>query len=95
MFPNVLDGAEVLYYTPCDDFGEIYWDNGEIAHHVKYLAICKYPNKENEFYLFRCDEQYEVVGDALWDSIEMCMGVANSSHGGKIIWIENNDYYRT
>lgn len=48
MFPKVLDGADVLYYTPCDDFGEICWDNGEIAHYVKYLAICKYPCK-NEF----------------------------------------------
>ena len=48
MFPNTLDGANVLYYTPYDNFGEIYWDN-----------------------------------------IEMCMGVANSSHGGHILWIEN------
>ena len=47
MFPEILDGAKVLYYTPHDDFG-----------------------------------------DSLWDSIEMCMGVANSSHGGQVIWIE-------
>lgn len=26
MFPKILDGAEVLYYTPYDNFGEIYWD---------------------------------------------------------------------
>lgn len=62
---------------------------GEIAHYVKYLAICVYPNKNNEFYLFCCDEQYDVVGDSLWDSIEMCMAVANTSHGGQIIWIKN------
>lgn len=89
MFPNTLDGANVLYYTPYDNFGEIYWDNGEIAHYVKYLAICKYPNKDDGFYLFECDAQYEVVGDSLWDNIEMCMGVANSSHGGHILWIKN------
>ena len=47
MFPKILDGADVLYYTPYDNFGEIYWDNGEIAHYVKYLAICVYPNKNN------------------------------------------------
>ena len=29
MFPKILDGADVLYYTPYDNFGEIYWDNGE------------------------------------------------------------------
>lgn len=89
MFPKILDGAEVLYYTPYDNFGKIYWDNGEIAHYVKYLAICVYPNKNNEFYLFCCDEQYDVVGDSLWDSIEMCMAVANTSHGRQIIWIKN------
>ena len=38
---------------------------------------------------FRCDEQYDVVGDSLWDSIEMCMAVANTSYGGQIIWIKN------
>ena len=46
MFPKILDGADVLYYTPYDNFGEIYWDNGEIAHYVKYLAICVYPNNK-------------------------------------------------
>ena len=81
--------VQKFYYTPYDNFGEIYWDNGEIAHYVKYLAICVYPNKNNEFYLFCCDEQYDVVGDSLWDSIEMCMAVANTSHGGQIIWIKN------
>lgn len=88
MFPEILDGAKVLYYTSHDDFGEIYGDNGEIAHYVKYLAICEYPNKKNEFYLFYCDEEYEVVGDSLWDSIEMCMDVANLSHDKRFIWVE-------
>ena len=78
----------LLYHTSVN-FGEIYWDNGESAHYVKYLAICEYPNKNNEFYLLRCDEQYDVVGDSTWDSIEMCMAVANTSHGGQIIWIKN------
>ena len=90
MFPDMLDGAQVLYYTPYDDFGEIYWDNGEPAHYVKYLAICKYPNKNNECYLFRCNEEHEVVGDSPWDSVVMCMSVANSSHGGRIIWIKKD-----
>lgn len=50
MFPKALDGANVLYYTPCDNFGKIYWDNREIAHYIKYLAICKYLG-EDEVYL--------------------------------------------
>ena len=88
MFPETLDGAKVLYYTTHDDFGVIYWDNGEIASCIKYLAICKYSNKNNEFYIFCCDEEYEVVGDSLWESIEMCMGAANSLRGEQVVWIE-------
>ncbi len=56
---------------------------------LNFFTVPKYPNKNNEFYLFGCDEQYEVVGDSLWESIEICMGVANSSHGGEILWIKN------
>ena len=89
MFPKVLDGAIVLYYTSYDDFGEIYWDTGEIAYYVKYLAICKYPNANNEFYLFMCDDQYEVVGDPLWERLEICMDASNSFHGDDILWIKN------
>lgn len=89
MFPKILDGAEVLYYTPNNNYGEVYWDNGEIAHYIKYLAICKYPNRDDEFYLFCCDECYDVVADSLWNSIEMCMSAANSSNGNQILWIKN------
>lgn len=88
MFPEKLDNANVLYYTPKDNYGYIYYDNGEIADHINYLAICKYANQKEECYLFKCDENYEVVGDSLWSSIEECMKVANSSYGGNIIWID-------
>ena len=40
------------------------------------------------FIYFRCDAQFEVVGDSLWESVEICMGVANSSHRGDILWIK-------
>ena len=88
MFPKKLDNAEVLHYTPKDNYGYIYYDNGDIADCINYLAICQYSNDKDQYYLFRCDENYEVVGDSLWDSIEECMGVANSSYGGNIIWID-------
>ncbi len=64
----------------------------------KFLSLKFYGERPNEYrvfyangeiYLFRCDGQYEVVGDSLWESIEICMGVANSSHGGEILWIKN------
>ena len=88
MFPNTLDNAKVLYYTPKDDFGEIYYTDGKVADYIKYLAICKYQNRKEEYYLFRCDENFEVVEDSVWNSIEECMGVANASYNGNIIWIE-------
>ena len=88
MFPKELDKAKVLYYTPKDNYGYIYYENGEIADSVQYLAICKYQNEKQQYYLFRCDEKYEVVGDSVWNSIEECMGVANSSYEGKLIWLD-------
>lgn len=90
MFPKILDNAVVLYYTPKDDFGTIYYDTGEVLDYVRYLAICKYPNTANAYYLFRVNDRFEVIGDSLWDNIDECMGVALSSHGGNILWIEAN-----
>ena len=69
MFPIELDGAIVLYYTLQDDYGYIIFPNGEIADYYRYLAICQYP-KDDRYYLFCCDEKYEVVNDTLHDSIE-------------------------
>lgn len=88
MFPQELDGAKVLYHTPKDDFGEIYYTTGEIAEYVKYLAICQYADKTDEYYLFQCNEDFEVVGDSPWESIEQCMAVGNSSYGYEVMWIE-------
>ncbi len=60
MFPIKLDGAIVLYYTLQDDYGYSIFPNGEIADYYRYLAICKY-SKDDKYYLFCCDENYEVV----------------------------------
>lgn len=87
MFPRELDHAKVLYYTPKDEYGCIYYENGDIADRVGYLAIGRYRN-EGVYYLFLCDENYGVVGDSVWDSVEECMSAANSSRGGDIIWID-------
>ena len=86
MFPMKLDGAMVLYYTSQDDYGTIQYPNGEIADQYYYLAICKYP-KDDRYYLFCCDENYEVVSDTLHESIEECMVVA-SSYKKNIVWNE-------
>ena len=87
MFPTELDNAKVLYYTPQDDYGAIYYPNGEVADYYHYLAICTY-SKKDEYYLFCCDENYEVVSDYYDSSIENCMKVAARSYKGNICWIK-------
>ncbi len=86
MFPKTLDNANVLFYTPKDNFGCIYYDNGDIADYVYFLAICKYQN-DDVYYLFSCNENQEVVGDSIWNSIEECMKIASSSYDGNLLWI--------
>lgn len=86
MFPKSLDNAQVLYYTPLDNYGETYYTAGEIADHIKYLAICKYEN-DHSYYLFGCNINYEVVSDSPWESIQECMNVAHSSYQKNISWI--------
>lgn len=87
MFPNELDGARVLYYTSQDNYGTIKYLNGEIAEYYHYLAICKYL-KDDNYYLFCCNENYEVVSDSVESSIEDCMKAATWSYKENIIWKE-------
>ena len=89
MFPTELDNAKVLYYTPHDNYGAIRYPNGEIADYYHYLAICTY-SKNDEYYLFCCNENYEVVSDWFDSTIEKCMEVAASSYKENIQWIKAN-----
>ena len=90
MFPAELDNAKVLYYTPYDDYGAITYPNGEVADYYHYLAICVYSQYpyDNNYYLFCCNEEYEVVNDWPESSIEKCMEVATSSYKENIQWIK-------
>lgn len=63
IFPKTFDDANV-FYTPKDNFGCIYFDNGDIADYVYFFAICNYQN-DDVYYLFTCNENYEVVGDSI------------------------------
>ncbi len=87
MFPSLLDNADVLFYTPKGEYGKMYYPNGEVAAEFAYLAICKYKDY-NGYYLFMCNEDYEVETDELMDSIEECMNsVILGSCVQKIEWI--------
>lgn len=87
MFPDGLDGAKVLYFTPEDDYGKLYYETGGIAADFKYLAICQYHDSDS-FCLFYCNERKEVETDGLWESIEACMSAAECSCGKNILWIK-------
>ena len=90
MFPENLDGAKVLYYTQQDCYGETKLPNGEIADKYCYLVICKYSDDES-YYLFCCNENYEVVSDSVWGSADECMNIAASSYKENILWIEKDE----
>jgi len=85
-FPEILNNAHVLYFTPQASYGTVCFTTGEIADTICYLAICKYEN-DNTYYLFGCDADYEVVSDSPWGSVEECMRVASSSYACDISWI--------
>ncbi len=84
MFPKKIDGAKVLYYTDKDDFGVVACEDGSNAEYICYLAVCQYDN-DTRYYLFLCDEKYEVVTDDLCDSIDECFETARYRKD-HIIW---------
>lgn len=86
-FPEILDNAKVLYYAPKGAYGDVSYPTGDIAENICYLAICKYENDE-EYYLFGCNADCEVVSDSLWESAEECMSVVRNSYDCDITWIE-------
>lgn len=89
--PHSLDGATVLFYTQKGDYGTVNYPNGEHADHVSYLAICTYDGT-SEFYLFLCDDKYNVITDTLCSSIDECKAAAKSRKPD-VKWYTNRRYY--
>lgn len=71
---NKIDGAKVIKYTQSNEFGFVEFENGE-NQVINVLAICNY-NQEEEYYLFACDEQFNVLGDTFHYTIEEAMNFA-------------------
>lgn len=90
MFPDFLDAAKVLEHTKAGHFGFItdYDDDGNpYEREVRYLAICAYTGHDG-YYLFSCDEDFEVISDSLWDSPEQ---IKNSYPD--TLWLEKHSPY--
>ena len=73
-----------MYYTPPGHYGDLYLTTGELEDHIVYRAVCQYPD-DHKYYLFGCNEEYEVVTDWLCDSLQEAMQDPNQE---KIIWIQ-------
>ena len=85
----ILDGAKVIAITKKDDFGVIrYSDDSLPPIPVKYLAICQY-EKHNNFYVFLCDENYEVQQDNLCDTFEEAMECVLRKNKNAV-WVEES-----
>ncbi|KOO43055.1 hypothetical protein [Priestia koreensis] len=78
-----IDGAKVIKYTETDEFGFIEYEDGE-KKDILTLAICNYDNKE-EYYLFACDKQFNVLGDTLHGSVEEAMDFAKRYYEKEMI----------
>lgn len=91
-FPDTLNNAKVLFYTPKGNYGDLLYDDGTIAAHFAYMAICKYDG-DSGFYLFKCNENIEIETDNLFDSINECMKAkaAGSNDTSEISWISKTD----
>jgi len=47
------------------------------------MAICQYEGSSNEYYLFSCDLNWEVIGDSIYDTIDEAKESAKINHNVK------------
>jgi len=86
-FPNELDGAKVLEVAIVDIHVV---PTGNTPHRVDdiildpayVLAICQYENDDQVYYLFYCNEQWEVLTDGWHQSIESAKEQAEFEYEG-------------
>lgn len=80
-----IDGATVICHTEPNKFGYVEFENGE-RQQIRVLAICKY-NKE-EFYVFACDDEFNVLGDTVHTNYDEAMKFATEYYDHEeTIWI--------
>lgn len=81
-----IDGAKVIEFTALSKYGNAEYSNQEIVI-IKRLAICNYDNKQ-QYYLFACDDSFNVLGDTVHNSIEEAKTFAISYYNeDDIRWI--------
>ena len=83
MFPKLLDGAKVLWFTEKADFG-ILEEEGKEDRAISYLAIAQKPG-DPACYLMLCDGEYAVITDHSFPSVEWCKTMAEMRYPD-IVW---------
>jgi hypothetical protein len=84
--PTELDGAKVLFYATLQKNrrptgNTKHYIGGELVQPVAGLAICQYENAKG-FYLFYCDNQWNVITDTYHESIEDAKNQAEVEYEG-------------
>ena len=85
--PDQLDGAQLLCFSVLDDrhtptSATRHTVDGEHISDFAGLAICKYRDTEDEFYLFYCDRKWNVITDTCHQSLDDAKSQAAFEFGG-------------
>lgn len=81
-----LDGARVIQFailgaSICTTAATLHFKNGELLPAPAAVAICQYPGND-EYYLFYCDENWNVATDTLHPTIAAAMEQAEFEFAG-------------
>lgn len=87
MFPEQLNGAIVLMYTPKGNYGVVEYETGKTYDTLCYYAIAKYDG-DSSYYLFGCNSNFDVISDYLCDSIDDCQNTVKI-HGHTVQWYKH------
>ncbi|QVK16901.1 hypothetical protein KHQ81_08285 [Mycoplasmatota bacterium] len=83
--PIKLDEADVLYFTgnkKANHFGYVHYDDHKENITALVISTCGH----NDYYLFSCDINWNVISDTLHHSVEEAMDCASISHHFNNIW---------
>ena len=64
-----IDGAKVIRLSKKGLYGNVNYKTEMKVIEIEYVAICQYENND-EYYLFACDEKFNVLGDSVYESLD-------------------------
>ena len=94
--PEFLDGARVLEVAFVDDrvthTGRTnHWRNGELLPAARALVIAAYDDTADEFYLFYCDEDWNVRNDTYHTTLHEARSQAEYEYSGiTAVWVSRS-----